>query len=65
MELVQIAANLFPFNRAIRTRPGYLVMAAEPSARTVSILASTLATDRHSTDLASALVRHESILKGK
>lgn len=64
MELVIAAANLFPFSRALRTRPGYLVMAAEPSPRTVDILSRTLASDRHSSDLASAYVRHRLAVEG-
>lgn len=57
--MLETAANLFPFNRTIRTRPGYFVLNATPTPNTVRILAYTLAADRHSTDLALALIKHK------
>lgn len=60
MAQLERAANLFPFNRTIRTRPGYLAMQLPPSKDTVRILAYTLANDRNSSDLAGALLFHKS-----
>src|SRR5437016_4079572 len=38
LALAQMAAKAFPWNRAIRTKPGYLAMQERPSVETVRIL---------------------------
>jgi len=65
LEELQLAAKLWPWNRAIRTKPGYAMLETEPSAQTISVLQATIANDRHSIDLIEALLRHQAAVKGK
>jgi hypothetical protein len=57
--LTQLGADLFPYNRFIRTRPGYFAMAyVVPSEASISMISNALRTDPFAADLTLGLAQH-------
>ena len=57
--LVQAGAKLFPWNRFIRTKPGYFAMIyVVPSEASVALIQGALRTDPFAPDLTLGLARH-------
>lgn len=57
--MVETGATLFPFNRFIRTKPGYFALRyVEPSEQSLSLLRSSLRTDPFAADLTYGLAIH-------
>jgi hypothetical protein len=63
LAMVEAGARLFPWNRFIRTKPGYFAMAyIHPSEASIELINGALRTDPFAPDLTMALAHHWEVL---